>query len=278
MPPAGRSLTSAGTRSRRRTSSCTYYPEERAFAERSAHVAERGYRLITRYLNWRPSGRVNVALLDHTDTPTGWPTRSRTTTSRPTARRPRGWTSVATSTTSSSCWSRTRYPRRAPGHDPELVPAAGQHDLRQDLRAQPVAAELVHRRAGGVDGVTPDYRGAAAQQLSTCTCACRFSKGSCSASTHVVGGPIVFPARQRPLPVRREHPALRRGSLRPGEGPRDLAPLRRRVHPGGINRVAAQARRARVHRPCRRRHLGGLEAVDVAPLHAGDRGGRSGAG
>jgi Tol biopolymer transport system component len=48
-----------------------YYAEERAFAERSAHVAERAYRLITRYLNWRPSGRVSIALFDHTDTANG---------------------------------------------------------------------------------------------------------------------------------------------------------------------------------------------------------------
>jgi len=31
-----------------------YYPNERAFAERAAHIAERAYRLITRYLNWQP--------------------------------------------------------------------------------------------------------------------------------------------------------------------------------------------------------------------------------
>jgi hypothetical protein len=44
-----------------------FYPEEREFALRSAHTAERAYRLITRYLNWRPSGRVSIALFDHTD-------------------------------------------------------------------------------------------------------------------------------------------------------------------------------------------------------------------
>jgi hypothetical protein len=48
-----------------------FYPEERAFAERAAHVAERAYRLITRYLNWRPSGRVSIALFDHTDSANG---------------------------------------------------------------------------------------------------------------------------------------------------------------------------------------------------------------
>jgi Tol biopolymer transport system component len=48
-----------------------YYPEERAFAERAAHYAERAYRLITRYLNWEPSGRVSLTLIDHVDTANG---------------------------------------------------------------------------------------------------------------------------------------------------------------------------------------------------------------
>jgi Tol biopolymer transport system component len=48
-----------------------FYPEERAFAERSAHVAERAYRLVTRYFNWKPSGRISIALFDHTDTANG---------------------------------------------------------------------------------------------------------------------------------------------------------------------------------------------------------------
>src|SRR6478609_3868582 len=44
-----------------------FYPEEREFAEKTALVAERAYRLITRYLNWEPSGRVSVLLEDQTD-------------------------------------------------------------------------------------------------------------------------------------------------------------------------------------------------------------------
>jgi Tol biopolymer transport system component len=48
-----------------------YYPEERAFAEHAARVSERGYRLITRYLNWRPAGPINITLLDHTDDANG---------------------------------------------------------------------------------------------------------------------------------------------------------------------------------------------------------------
>jgi len=48
-----------------------FYPEERAFAEQSARVAERAYRLITRYLNWEPRGRVSVLLTDQTDAANG---------------------------------------------------------------------------------------------------------------------------------------------------------------------------------------------------------------
>jgi Tol biopolymer transport system component len=48
-----------------------FYPEEREFAERSAMVAERAYRLVTRYLNWEPSGRVSLLLIDQTDAANG---------------------------------------------------------------------------------------------------------------------------------------------------------------------------------------------------------------
>jgi Tol biopolymer transport system component len=49
-----------------------FYPAEQKFAERAAHIAERAYRLITRYLNWRPSGRVNITLNDDTDDANGF--------------------------------------------------------------------------------------------------------------------------------------------------------------------------------------------------------------
>jgi Tol biopolymer transport system component len=44
-----------------------YYEEERSYAEHAAIIAERAFRLNTRYLNWLPSGRVNLTLLDQTD-------------------------------------------------------------------------------------------------------------------------------------------------------------------------------------------------------------------
>jgi Tol biopolymer transport system component len=49
-----------------------YYPAEREFAERAARIAERAYRLNTRYLNWRPSGPISITLLDHTDDANGF--------------------------------------------------------------------------------------------------------------------------------------------------------------------------------------------------------------
>ena len=48
-----------------------FYPEEREFAERSARAAERAYRLVTRYLNWEPKGRVSVLLTDQGDAANG---------------------------------------------------------------------------------------------------------------------------------------------------------------------------------------------------------------
>jgi WD40-like Beta Propeller Repeat len=48
-----------------------FYEEERSFAEQVAHFAERAYRLNTRYLNWRPSGRVTVVLSDISDEANG---------------------------------------------------------------------------------------------------------------------------------------------------------------------------------------------------------------
>jgi Tol biopolymer transport system component len=49
-----------------------FYEDERSFAEHAAIIAERAYRLNTRYLNWRPSGRVNITLNDQTDYANGF--------------------------------------------------------------------------------------------------------------------------------------------------------------------------------------------------------------
>jgi hypothetical protein len=49
-----------------------FYDEERAMAERAAHIAERAHLRLTSYLNWLPSGRIDVTLNDHTDSANGF--------------------------------------------------------------------------------------------------------------------------------------------------------------------------------------------------------------
>ena len=44
-----------------------YYEDELSYAQHAAIIAERAFRLHTRYLNWLPSGRVNITLEDQTD-------------------------------------------------------------------------------------------------------------------------------------------------------------------------------------------------------------------
>jgi WD40-like Beta Propeller Repeat len=44
-----------------------FYEDERPLATHTAIIAERAYRLLTRYLNWRMSGRVDITLNDQTD-------------------------------------------------------------------------------------------------------------------------------------------------------------------------------------------------------------------
>jgi Tol biopolymer transport system component len=49
-----------------------FYGDEWQFALHAATVAERAYRLNTRYLNWQPSGRVDITLNDQTDGANGF--------------------------------------------------------------------------------------------------------------------------------------------------------------------------------------------------------------
>jgi Tol biopolymer transport system component len=49
-----------------------FYDDEWAFAQRAAVIAERAYRLNTRYLNWKPTGRVDITLNDQTDSANGF--------------------------------------------------------------------------------------------------------------------------------------------------------------------------------------------------------------
>jgi len=63
------------------------YDEERALAERAAHVVERAHLRLTSYLNWLPSGRIDVTLNDHTDSANGFASSVPLNTCSATARR-----------------------------------------------------------------------------------------------------------------------------------------------------------------------------------------------
>jgi hypothetical protein len=49
-----------------------FYDDERALADRAAQIAERAHGRITRYLNWLPSGRVDITINDQTDAANGF--------------------------------------------------------------------------------------------------------------------------------------------------------------------------------------------------------------
>ena len=144
------------------------------------------------------------------------------------------------------------HPRRAPRHDPELVPAPDRLAPGQDLRAQPVAADLLHRRARGADGVAAHDRGPAAQQLLRHAPARAVSRGARARPRRRVGRlrPARLSGRQRPLPLRLQHPPLHRGSLRAREGARDLAPLRRTSASPAAS-TASRGRRSAAPTPAR---------------------------
>ncbi len=49
-----------------------YYDEEEAMARRAAFIAERAHGVLTRTLNWRPGGRIDITLTDQTDSANGF--------------------------------------------------------------------------------------------------------------------------------------------------------------------------------------------------------------
>ena len=103
-----------------------FYPEEREFAERAARVAERAYRLITRYLNWRAErARQPAAHRSRPTARTAGAARSPTTSSTRYGAPPDGMDELSDFDDFVKLLHHARvHPRRAPGHDPELVPAA----------------------------------------------------------------------------------------------------------------------------------------------------------
>jgi hypothetical protein len=49
-----------------------FYEAERYLAERAAGIAERAHESLTRYLNWLPRGRIDITLVDATDSANGF--------------------------------------------------------------------------------------------------------------------------------------------------------------------------------------------------------------
>ena len=211
-----------------------FYPEEREFAERAARVAERAYRLVTRYLNWQPKGRISVAARSIRPTRRTAPPAPCPTTSSPrSARRPTGWT---------NCRDFDDFVKLLITHElthvvhldtilswcPRLVDSVLGKIYAPNLSQPTLFIEGLAR----ADGVAPYDRGPPAQQLLRHAPARSVSRRAGAGPRRGVGRvrPARVSGRQRPVPVRLQHPALRRGSLRAREGPRDLAPLCRRVH------------------------------------------------
>jgi len=49
-----------------------FYDEDRSLADRAAMIAERAHYRLTHYLNWLPSGRIDITINDHTDDANGF--------------------------------------------------------------------------------------------------------------------------------------------------------------------------------------------------------------
>ena len=143
-----------------------FYRDEAEFAERVAHFAERAYRLNTRYLNWRPSGRVTVVLSDVSDQANGSASSIPYTFINAYGAPPDSLDELN---------DFDDYMKLLITHELthvvhldtmlSICSAGDQHPPRPDLRPQPGPADLVHRRDGGPHGVAPDHRRPPAQQL-----------------------------------------------------------------------------------------------------------------
>jgi Tol biopolymer transport system component len=236
-------------------------PEEREFAERSARAAERAYRLVTRYLNWQPRGRVSVLLTDQGDAANGG---------------------------ASSVPYNFIYAYGAPpdGLDElsdfdDFVKLLITHEFTHVAHLDTMLSwcpRLINSVLGKIyapnlSQPTWIIEGLAVLMETRQTTAGRlrssfydmhlrvpFLEGKLLGLDAVSVGPARSSIRAAAsLPVRIQHASLRRGSLRPREDPGDLAPLRRLLHRGRHQPHRVVRPRAPLHESVRRRHLGRLE-------------------
>ena len=250
-----------------------FYRDEADFAERVAHFAERAYRLNTRYLNWRPSGRVTVVLSDTSDEANG----------------------------SASSIPYTFI--NAYGVPPDSLDELNDFDdymkllithefthvvhLDTMLSICPLAINTVLGRTYAPNLAEPTWfiEGMAVLLESRQTTAGRLRSSFYDMHLRVavprrpdvpprsdLVDPQRLPAGDRRLPLRLEPAPLHRGPLRPAQDPRDLPPLRRHLHPGRPQSDRDQGGRERLRRNLRPRPLGRLAPSDRPSLHAAGRG------
>ena len=206
-----------------------YYPDEQEFAIQSARVAERAYRLITRYLNWEPGGRISVVLTDQGDAANGGASSVPYNFIYAYGAPPDGMDELSdfddfVKLLITHEFTHVVHLDTILSWCPRFVDSV----LGQDLRAQPGAADLVHRGPGRADGDAADDGGAPAQHLLRHAPARALPRGTGAGPRRGLGRvrSARLPRRQRPLPLRFEPASLHGGSLRPREDPRDLAPIR----------------------------------------------------
>ncbi len=214
-----------------------FYDEERALADRAALIAERAHLRLTQYLNWLPSGRIDITLNDQTDDANGFassvPQNYLFGYGAPPASLDElndfdDWFNLLI----------THELTHVVHLDTILGPARYINcPARQDLRTQPVTADLVRRGVGGADGVAPDHGRPGAQHLLRHGAARADARGEDAGPRRGVERPPRLPAGIGGLPLRVEPAQVHRGPLRARQDPGDLASLRQppvagRAQPG----------------------------------------------
>ena len=233
-------------------------------------IAERAHLRLTHYLNWLPSGRIDITINDHTDDANGFassvPQNYLFAYGAPPA-------SLDELNDFDDFFNLliTHELTHVVHLDTILGPARYINILRGKLYApnlsQPtwfvegLAVLMESRQTSG---------GRVRSSFFDMELRVPFLEGKMLGLDAVSNGPLALPAGQRDLPLRVQPAQVHRGPLRPRQDPRDLPPLRQPADPGRV-----EPRVARGARPRLRRALGGLEGVAEPPLFAGGRGGRA---